>query len=134
MSPPDDWSEILALRARVEVMAARADITACPVDWCDQAGEHWWPHNIDGSRESRMHERETWSYRLNWQAEMSSVRVVMIEDPIFGAAASYVNVHANDGNLETADQVSQLIDGLIEAAEIAFPDEDDMPGNIEVRG
>src|ERR1700712_107592 len=76
----ENWREIFALRETVETMAAMEDITPCPVDWCDDASEHWWPHELDGSRESREHEGRTWSLVSPYAGgSTSSVSVVQRE-------------------------------------------------------
>ncbi len=110
--------EDFELREYVENMAARGDVTGCPVPWCDDAGAHWWPHELDGSRGMRMHEHEVWRDH----GGVISVEMLESQGPPHGDDEDVVvNVFADDLRFASTDEVRRFIAGLLQAASIAFP-------------
>ncbi len=114
-------SDSIHLRLYVEDMAAREDITGCPVSWCDEAGKHWWPHEVDGSRSTRIHSHEVWARRdIHEHGAVVSVEVLESEDP-FNDDRVAVDVFADDMRFHNVDEIREFIAALTLASGIAFP-------------
>lgn len=98
--------------------------TDCPVDWCREAGNHAWSTE-DGLHE-RLHELTTMVMEANYSGEEIVIKAEAFER--YGDVIELGLDVSNVKSLRSREEVDQVIDGLLAAADMAFgPVSEDVP-------